>query len=55
MKTDRRLIQAIAVISVATLVWLLLTMGLIVLTLEPTQLAMVVEHLMPSLALVGNR
>ena len=46
MKTDRRLIQAIAVISVATLVWLLLTTGLIVSTLEPPQLALVAEQLM---------
>ena len=53
MKTDRRLIQAIAVISVATLVWLLLTTGLIVSTLEPPQLALVAEQLMPRLALIG--
>ena len=53
MKADRRLIQAIAVISMATLVWLLLTIGLIVSTLEPPQLALVSEQLMPRLALIG--
>ncbi|MFZ4626499.1 MAG: DNA polymerase III subunit epsilon, partial [Rhodoferax sp.] len=53
MRTDRRLIQAIAVISVATLLWLLLTMGLIAATLERRQFDLLAEHLMPSLALVG--
>ncbi len=53
MKIDRRLLLAIAVIGVATLVWLLLTMGLIVATLEPGQRDLVVEQLAPRLMLIG--
>jgi DNA polymerase-3 subunit epsilon len=53
MKMDRRLILAIAVIGVATLVWLLLTIGLIASTLEPGQRALLVEQLAPRLVLIG--
>jgi DNA polymerase-3 subunit epsilon len=53
MRTDRRLIQAFAVVSIATLLWLLLTMGLIAATLERRQFDLLAEHLMPSLTLVG--
>ena len=53
MKMDRRLLWAIAVIGVATLVWLLLTIGLIASTLEPGQRALVVEQLAPRLVLIG--
>ncbi|HOE40550.1 MAG TPA: exonuclease domain-containing protein [Rhodoferax sp.] len=53
MKIDRRLIQAFAIVCGATLLWLLLTMGLIAATLERSQRDLLAEHLMPSLALVG--
>lgn len=53
MKMDRRLLLAIAVIGLATLVWLLLTIGLIASTLEPGQRALVVEQLAPRLVLIG--
>ncbi len=53
MKVDRRLIQAIVVIGLATLVWLGLTIGLITSTLEPTQRALVVDQLAPRMALIG--
>jgi DNA polymerase-3 subunit epsilon len=53
MKMDRRLLLAIAVIGLATLLWLLLTMGLIASTLEPVQRALVTEQLAPRLVLIG--
>jgi len=53
MKIDRRLIQAIAVIGVASVVWLALTIGLIVSTLEPAQRALVADQLGPRMALIG--
>lgn len=53
MKIDRRLILAIGVIGLATVVWLLLTMGLIASTLAPEQRALVAEQLAPRLALIG--
>jgi DNA polymerase-3 subunit epsilon len=53
MRIDRRLLLTIGVIGLATLVWLLLTIGLIASTLEPTQRAMVTEHLSSRLALIG--
>ena len=53
MKINRRLILAIAVMGLATLVWLLLTIGLIGSTLEPAQRALVVEQLAPRLVLIG--
>jgi DNA polymerase-3 subunit epsilon len=53
MKVDRRLIQAIVVIGVASVVWLALTIGLITSTLEPAQRALVSEQLAPRLALIG--
>jgi len=43
MKFDRRLILAIVVIGLATVVWLLLTMGLIASTLEPAQRTLLVS------------
>ncbi len=53
MKVDRRLIQAIVVIGVASVVWLALTIALITSTLEPAQRALVSEQLAPRLALIG--
>ena len=53
MRVDRRLIQAIAVIGLATVVWLLLTVGLIASTLEPGQRAVLAEQLAPRLVLIG--
>ena len=53
MKVDRRLIQAIEVIGVASVVWLALTIGLITSTLEPAQRALVVDQLAPRMALIG--
>lgn len=53
MKADRRLVQAIVVIGAATLVWLLLTVGLIATTLEPAQRSLVAEQLAPRFALIG--
>ncbi|PIZ22266.1 MAG: DNA polymerase III subunit epsilon [Comamonadaceae bacterium CG_4_9_14_0_8_um_filter_57_21] len=53
LKLDRRLVLAIVVIGVATLVWLLVTIGLIASTLAPAQLALVTEQLAPRLVLIG--
>jgi len=53
MKMDRRLLLAIGVIGAATLVWLLVTIGLITSTLAPEQRALVVEQLAPRMALIG--
>ena len=53
MKVDRRLIQAIVVIGVASVVWLALTIALITSTLEPAQRALVSDQLAPRLALIG--
>ena len=53
MKVDRRLVLAIAVIGLATLVWLLLTIGLIGSTLEPAQRALVIEQLAPRFVLIA--
>lgn len=53
MRVDRRLILAIGVIGLATVVWLLITMGLIASTLAPEQRALVAEHLAPRLMLIG--
>jgi DNA polymerase-3 subunit epsilon len=53
MKVDRRLILAIAVIGLATVVWLLLTIGLIGSTLEPAQRTLVLEQLAPRFVLIG--
>jgi len=53
MKTDRRLVLAIAVIGLATVIWLLLTVGLIASTLEPEQRALVADQLAPRMALIG--
>ncbi len=53
MKIDRRLIQALVIIGLATMVWLLLTIGLIASTLEPAPRGLVSEQLMPRLALIG--
>ncbi|MDD5028919.1 MAG: exonuclease domain-containing protein [Rhodoferax sp.] len=53
MKIDRRLLLAIGVIGLATLVWLALTIGLIASTLAPAQLALVTEQLAPRLVLIG--
>jgi len=53
MRLDRRLLLAIAVIGVATLVWLALTIALISATLAPAQRALIAEQLSPRLALIG--
>lgn len=44
---------AMAVIGVATLLWLVLTIGLIASTLEPEQRALLTEQLAPRFALIG--
>jgi len=53
MKLDRRLTLAIGVIGAATLVWLLLTMGLLAAALAPEQRALVAQQLLPQLWLIG--
>ncbi|TXT38957.1 MAG: DNA polymerase III subunit epsilon [Comamonadaceae bacterium] len=53
MRIDRRLIMAIGVIGLATLVWLLITIGLIASTLTPEQRALVAEQLAPRWGLIG--
>jgi len=53
MKLDRRLLLAIGVIGLATVVWLLLTIGLIASTLAPAQRALMAEQLAPRFALIG--
>jgi DNA polymerase-3 subunit epsilon len=53
LKIDRRLMLAIAVIGLATVVWLLLTIGLIASTLEPGQRALLADQLAPRFALIG--
>jgi DNA polymerase-3 subunit epsilon len=53
MKMDRRLLLAIGVIGVATLAWLLVTIGLIASTLTPEQRALVSEHLASRFLLIG--
>ncbi len=53
MKLDRRLTLAIAAIGLATVVWLLLTIGLIASTLEPAQRALVADQLAPRWVLIG--
>lgn len=53
MKIDRRLILAIGVIGLATVVWLLITIGLIASTLAPQQRALVAEQLAPRFVLIG--
>ncbi len=52
MRMDRRLVQAIGVIGLATLVWLLLTIGLIAGTLEPEQRVLVADQLASRLLLI---
>ena len=52
-RIDRRLLLAIAVIGLATVVWLLLTMGLIASTLAPAQRALLAEQLAPRFVLIG--
>jgi DNA polymerase-3 subunit epsilon len=53
MRIDRRLALAIVVIGLATLVWLLLTIGLIGSTLEPAQRDVVLSQLAPRFVLIG--
>jgi DNA polymerase III subunit epsilon len=53
MRPDRRLVWAMAVIGVASIAWLLLTIGLIFSTLEPAQRASVADQLAPRLGLIG--
>ncbi len=50
---DRRLVAAIVIIGLATMVWLLITIGLIASTLEPAQRGQIAEQLMPRFALIG--
>jgi DNA polymerase III subunit epsilon len=52
-KIDRRLLLAIAVIGLATVVWLLLTIGLIASTLESEQRALLADQLAPRFVLIG--
>ena len=53
MKMDRRLLLAIGVIGLATVVWLLITIGLIASTLAHEQRALVAEQLAPRFVLIG--
>jgi len=53
MRVDRRLLLAIGVIGLATLLWLLVTFGLIASTLEPDQRALLAEQLAPRFVLIG--
>ncbi|MBE0474757.1 exonuclease domain-containing protein [Rhodoferax sp.] len=53
LKIDRRLILAIGVIGLATLLWLLITFGLIASTLEPEQRDLLAEQLAPRFVLIG--
>ena len=52
-RIDRRLLLAMAVIGLATVVWLLLTIGLIASTLEPEQRALLAQQLVPRFVLIG--
>jgi DNA polymerase-3 subunit epsilon len=53
LKLDRRLVLAIVVIGLATLAWLLITIGLIASTLAPAQRVLVTEQLAPRFVLIG--
>jgi DNA polymerase-3 subunit epsilon len=53
MKIDRRLLLAIGVIGAATLVWLLVTIGLIASTLTPEQRSLVSDQLAARFLLIG--
>jgi DNA polymerase-3 subunit epsilon len=53
MKIDRRLLLAIGVIGAATLVWLLVTIGLIASTLTSEQRALISEQLAARFLLIG--
>jgi DNA polymerase-3 subunit epsilon len=53
MKFDRRLLLAIGVIGVATLVWLLVTIGLIASTLTSEQRALISDQLAARFLLIG--
>ncbi len=53
MRLDRRMVWAMGIVGVATIVWVLITLGLIVVTLEPTQRALVMAQLAPRLLLIG--
>ena len=53
MKIDRRLLLAIGVIGVATLVWLLVTIGLIASTLTSEQRALISDQLAARFLLIG--
>jgi DNA polymerase-3 subunit epsilon len=53
MKMDRRLLMAIGVMGAATLVWLLVTIGLIASTLTPEQRSLVSDQLASRLLLIG--
>lgn len=53
MRMDRRLLMAIGVIGLATVLWLLLTIGLIASTLDSAQRVLVAEQLASRLLLIG--
>ncbi len=53
MRMDRRLLMAIGVIGLATVLWLLLTIGLIASTLDSAQRSLVAEQLASRLLLIG--
>ena len=53
MRLDRRLVWAMGGIGVASLVWLMVTMGLIVTTLAPDQRSLVLAQLAPQVWLIG--
>ena len=53
LRIDRRLLMAIGVIGLATVIWLLLTMGLIASTLESEQRALLADQLAPRFVLIG--
>jgi len=53
MRPDRRLVWAMGVIGVASIVWLMVTMGLIVTSLALDQRSLVLAQLLPQLWLIG--
>ncbi|MBK1684630.1 3'-5' exonuclease [Rhodoferax fermentans] len=53
MRLDRRLVWAMGVMAAASIVWLLVTMGLLVMALAADQRALVLGQLAPQLWLIG--
>ncbi|MBT3068691.1 3'-5' exonuclease [Rhodoferax sp. U11-2br] len=53
MRLDRRLVWAMGVMAAASIIWLLVTMGLLVMALAADQRALVLGQLAPQLWLIG--